>query len=113
MDKECNQTRHPWQAAKTGAGGLLHPPQIFDPATVKVLVRLKTEPAIVDPVTRARGAAALTIEDQDRSPFADDRAGAVDSVADKHTRFEGAGRVMREKRALVALGLLSLRPPGA
>ena len=113
MDKGCNQTRHPWKAAKTGVGGPTAPSADIRPATVKVLVRLKTEPAIVDPVTRARGAAALTIEDQDRSPFADDRADAVDSVADKHTRFEGAGRVMREKRALVALGLLSLRPPGA
>ena len=91
MNKGCNQTRHPWKAAKTGAGDLLHPPQIFDPATVKELVRLKTEPAIVDPVTRAKGAAVLTIEDQDRSPFAGDCAGAVDSVADKHTRFEAAG----------------------
>jgi hypothetical protein len=49
---------------------------------------VRAEPCAVDRGTRARGAAALAMEDDDRAPLAEDAAHAVDTVGDKHTRFE-------------------------
>jgi hypothetical protein len=72
-------------------------------------VGLNSEHVIEDPGTRTRGAGALAMEDFDRSLLVDDRAGAVDSMCDKHTRFEeGGDGVMREERALVALRYYAL-----
>ena len=68
---------------------LLHPLQVFRPATVHEPVGLDAEQAIEDPGTRARGSGAFAMVD-DRAPLVDDRAGAVDSMGDKHTRFEEA-----------------------
>ena len=36
----------------------------------------------------SKSAAGLAMEDDDRAPLAEDAARAVDSVGDKHTRFE-------------------------
>jgi hypothetical protein len=65
--------------------------KILLPATMRESVGLDSEHVIVDPGTRTRGAGALAMEDFDWSTLGDDRAGAVDSMGDKHTRFEEAG----------------------
>jgi hypothetical protein len=51
-------------------------------------VPVRAEPYAVDPGTRARGAAALAMKTTTGAPLAEDAAHAVDSVGDKHTRFE-------------------------